>query len=242
VANLTSAAGAAQWSYAYEPFGTIRAQTDHTGSAPVNLMRFTGEPFDEQTGLYHLRARQYDPGTGRFLSTDPWGQSLRDPGVASYPYVTNRPTFLIDPTGLRGESTEAEGIGACGLPSSEWGLTTSCNVLLEGTYTVPGYEQPQGEVGQVEQDTISLQQSGSTCLVLLSGSAYCLSSSGGLESFLEPYYENAQPGNVHPTSPTGGRCRSKTCKLLVGAIIIGATGCMASGCSPDEPPGHQPLP
>jgi len=102
VANLTSAAGAAQWSYSYEPFGTIRTQIDHTGSAPVNLMRFTGELFDDQTGLYHLRARQYDSGSGRFLAMDPLAPVLADPYVASYVYASNRPTVLIDPNGMRG--------------------------------------------------------------------------------------------------------------------------------------------
>ncbi|WP_375105167.1 RHS repeat-associated core domain-containing protein [Paenibacillus sp. RS8] len=30
----------------------------------------TGEVYDEETGLYHLRARYYDPSIGRFLNED----------------------------------------------------------------------------------------------------------------------------------------------------------------------------
>ena len=32
-------------------------------------MQFTGELFDPETGLYNLRARQYDPATGHALLT-----------------------------------------------------------------------------------------------------------------------------------------------------------------------------
>lgn len=62
-------------------------------------MRFTGEYLD-QTGLYHLRARQYDPGIGRFTAHDPWPTSAVSPYASSYSYVQNQPTVLTDPTGL----------------------------------------------------------------------------------------------------------------------------------------------
>jgi RHS repeat-associated protein len=60
-------------------------------------MRFTGEYHDTTAGLYHLRARQYDPVIGRFLATDPVTPALEDPYVAAYAYVNNRPTALTDP-------------------------------------------------------------------------------------------------------------------------------------------------
>jgi hypothetical protein len=47
----------------------------------------------------HLRARQYDAGTGRFLSTDPLTLPMSDPHVAAYIYVANRPTAATDPSG-----------------------------------------------------------------------------------------------------------------------------------------------
>lgn len=101
VANLTSATGVTQWTYTYEPFGTTRTQTQGAGTTPpANLMRFTGELIDTDTGLYHLRARQYDPGTGRFLSTDPAMAMTLDPSVGAYVYVQNVPTMLVDPTGF----------------------------------------------------------------------------------------------------------------------------------------------
>jgi len=100
VANLTSATGTPQWTYTYEPFGSIRTELRNDSAAPTNLMRFTGELFDTSTGLYHLRARQYDPATGRFLQADPLAPSISDPYVAAYVYVNNRPPLLVDPSGL----------------------------------------------------------------------------------------------------------------------------------------------
>ena len=99
VANLTSSTGALQWTYSYEPFGTSRSQVQHTPGAPTNLMRFTGELFDVGTGLYHLRARQYDATIGRFLQIDPATPKIADPYVAAYVYVNNRPAVFVDPSG-----------------------------------------------------------------------------------------------------------------------------------------------
>lgn len=99
-ANLTNSSGVTQWSYSYQPFGQTRAEVKGPGKAPVNPMRYTGQMFDVSSGLYHLRARQYDPATGRFLGSDPVAPSIFDPSASSYGYVGNRPTVLIDPLGL----------------------------------------------------------------------------------------------------------------------------------------------
>ena len=36
-----------------------------------NPYLFTGRKYDSETGLYHYRARYYNPVIGRFLQTDP---------------------------------------------------------------------------------------------------------------------------------------------------------------------------
>ncbi len=70
VVNLTSASGQAQWTYSYEPYGLARAEIQHDPAAPDSPMRFAGELVDA-SGLYYLRAREYDPALGRFLQRDP---------------------------------------------------------------------------------------------------------------------------------------------------------------------------
>ena len=99
VTNVTSATGAAQWTFAYEPFGGTRTTTQNDPAAPANLLRFAGE-YADPTGLYHLRARQYDTANGRFTATDPLAPLMSRPYVSSYAYVDNLPTALIDPSGL----------------------------------------------------------------------------------------------------------------------------------------------
>jgi RHS repeat-associated protein len=96
VVGLTDAAGAPTATYAYEPFGALRSSS---GGAADNPLRFTGEHQDP-SGLYYLRARSYDPTTGRFLQTDPVSPALTDPSLSPYAYVANRPTLLTDPSGM----------------------------------------------------------------------------------------------------------------------------------------------
>jgi RHS repeat-associated protein len=99
-ANLTNATGVTQWTDGYEPFGNISAETKNASSAPANLLKFGGQLSDPSLGEYYLRARQYDPTTGRFLTSDPLDPPLSDPYVASYIYARNQPTVFADPSGL----------------------------------------------------------------------------------------------------------------------------------------------
>jgi RHS repeat-associated protein len=99
VVNLTSATGATQWTYAYEPFGNARTQTQNGANAPPNSFRFTGEYLDS-TGLYNLRAREYDPAAGRFTAVDPLPPQSACV-QSSYVYAADEPTVLTDPSGQR---------------------------------------------------------------------------------------------------------------------------------------------
>jgi RHS repeat-associated protein len=79
----------------YEPFGKPVAPS---GSESY---KFTSEKHDDPTGLVYLRARQYDPEIGRFVSADPVLGSLSRPQTLNrYAYVSNNPLSRIDPTGL----------------------------------------------------------------------------------------------------------------------------------------------
>jgi RHS repeat-associated protein len=98
VVNMTSSTGAPEWTYEYEPFGSIRTATQNDPNAPNNEMKFAGELADA-TGLYYLRARQYDPTTGRLLADDPVPSSVDEPAASSYIYAGNRPTVMVDPSG-----------------------------------------------------------------------------------------------------------------------------------------------
>ena len=65
VTNLTDSSGTTMWTDSYEPYGLLHSETKNSTQAPTAVIKFAGEYLDP-TGLYHLRARQYDPdGTGR---------------------------------------------------------------------------------------------------------------------------------------------------------------------------------
>jgi RHS repeat-associated protein len=63
--------------------------------------RFTGKPVSATTGLYYEYRRWYDSSTGRFISADPARGQLSNPQTLnSYVYAVDRPTSVVDPTGL----------------------------------------------------------------------------------------------------------------------------------------------
>ena len=96
--NLTSSTGVTQWTYDYLPYGGVRTETKNQSQAPANVLRYTGELLDP-TGLYHLRARQFDVGTGQFLGVDPAAPGAREPYVSPYAYVNGNPINLSDRSG-----------------------------------------------------------------------------------------------------------------------------------------------
>ncbi|HLA82761.1 MAG TPA: RHS repeat-associated core domain-containing protein, partial [Thermoleophilia bacterium] len=96
VRNLTNGSGQGIASYSYDPFGGLRSAS---GSWP-NDFRFTGQQFDQATGLYYLRARYYDPATGRFISRDAFpGYAINPASLHPYSYAENNPTNWVDPSG-----------------------------------------------------------------------------------------------------------------------------------------------
>lgn len=95
---ITNAQGATVRANDYDAFGAARGIAwAAPGTVVDNVYGFTGEPFDGSTESYYLRARHYDPGTGRFTQADPLGYGGGD---NLYAYAGNNPTTLTDPTGL----------------------------------------------------------------------------------------------------------------------------------------------
>ena len=61
---------------------------------------YSGEQFDAKIGQQYLRARYYDPVTGRFNRLDPFFGNLTDPlSLHNYLYAHNDPINGVDPTG-----------------------------------------------------------------------------------------------------------------------------------------------
>jgi RHS repeat-associated protein len=61
---------------------------------------YRGEQYDSDLSLYYLRARYYNPNTGRFLSRDPEDGYAQDPtSLHKYLYAGGDPINGSDPTG-----------------------------------------------------------------------------------------------------------------------------------------------
>jgi len=105
VIALTNAAGKPVAAYAYDPWGnSLLDIPDNVGTK--NKFRFTGEAIDPGTNLYYLRARYYDPDTGRFLSRDPLHGAPAIPLLLNrYIYTLNNPIRFRDPSGLTAQDT-----------------------------------------------------------------------------------------------------------------------------------------
>jgi RHS repeat-associated protein len=104
VVQTVSEAGQVENQYDYDIFGnpilTVEAEYK-------NAIRYAGEFYDDETGLYYLRARYYDPYIGRFISEDSyWGEDTNPLSLNLYTYTYNNPIMYIDPTGHSAEAGE----------------------------------------------------------------------------------------------------------------------------------------
>ncbi len=78
-----------------------------------NPLRYRGYVYDEETGLYYLQSRYYNPQLGRFINADDPGY-LGSNGILSYNlygYCGNNPIMGYDPTGTWDWGTAFSGLG-----------------------------------------------------------------------------------------------------------------------------------
>ncbi|MDD2401757.1 MAG: hypothetical protein PHD60_06080, partial [Clostridia bacterium] len=82
--------------YYYDAFGNILEQTGDVN----NSITYAGYQYDEETGLYYLNARMYDPKIARFLQEDTYSGNAADPlSLNCYTYCNNNPVSYYDPDG-----------------------------------------------------------------------------------------------------------------------------------------------
>ena len=114
-----TAAGAANkkvWQWDSDPFG-ITPPNENPAAAGVFTYnpRFPGQVYDKETGLHYNYFRDYNPGTGRYVQSDPIGLAG---GMNTFGYVGGNPLSKTDSRGLFDD--------ALPLPIALPGLTAIC--------------------------------------------------------------------------------------------------------------------
>jgi len=97
--SATNENGETVWSWESDAFGNTKADRDVDGDGTkVSLrLRFPGQYFDRESGLFYNNYRDYSSKLGRYIQADPIGLYG---GANRYAYVLNNPLKYIDPLGL----------------------------------------------------------------------------------------------------------------------------------------------
>ncbi len=111
VIAMTDGNGNVVNSYTYDAWGDIVSQTE-TVSNPI---KYAGEYYDDELGMYYLRARYYDPKTGKFIQSDPI-----ESGLNWYAYCENNPVNRIDSNGLESYILYTTGENSDFSKQAEW--------------------------------------------------------------------------------------------------------------------------
>jgi RHS repeat-associated protein len=95
--GATTAADTLMWKWDYFANNSAFGENAPSVQTLTFNLRFPGQYFDSETGLNYNYFRDYEPGTGRYVESDPIGLGG---GVASYGYALANPLAADDMLGL----------------------------------------------------------------------------------------------------------------------------------------------
>jgi RHS repeat-associated protein len=112
---VADATGTTVWRWdQQEPFGVNVPDENPSALGAFEFpLRFPGQYADKETNLHYNYFRDYDPGLGRYVQSDPIGL---DGGLNLYVYVDSDPIGDVDPEGLQraGRQRQPSGAGKAG--------------------------------------------------------------------------------------------------------------------------------
>jgi RHS repeat-associated protein len=95
--QIINAANQLRWRWDIDAFGIAPADENPGGLGAFGFnLRFPGQYLDRETNLAYNYFRDYDPGIGRYMQSDPIG--LKG-GTNTYAYVKGNPLRFVDPLG-----------------------------------------------------------------------------------------------------------------------------------------------
>ena len=95
---LTAGRHWGKWTLRREPVTGGLVDVDGDGKRFTYNHRFPGQYWDKETALHYNYFRDYDPGTGRYVQSDPIG--LEGGSLSTYSYANQNPLSYTDPSGL----------------------------------------------------------------------------------------------------------------------------------------------
>lgn len=142
VVQIVDTSGVIKNTYDYDVWGNFLKKEETI----ENHFTYFGQTYDETTGLYYLRARYYDPTTGRFTQQDP-----AEDGYNWYVYGNQNPVMYADPTGF---ADERLGEGIWSFKNDEFGVSILAHWLFGGG---ADYVQKDGVWGTYMKDNSLLK-------------------------------------------------------------------------------------
>ena len=105
VVAILDSTGAAVVEYTYDAWGRPLSKEDNTSFdlGDLNPLRYRGYVYDQETGLYYLQSRYYNPTWGRFINADGQLATKHLAGVNLFVYCNNNPVMYSDPYGTAPE-------------------------------------------------------------------------------------------------------------------------------------------
>ena len=118
--------------YRYDAWGEVLVSSDASGFglAQINPLRYRGYYYDQETGLYYLQTRYYDPKVRRFLNADDASVLTKDPEQLTeknlYAYCDDNPVMYRDDAGMFAFSV---GLGVLGMVTN----VATCYIAAKAT-------------------------------------------------------------------------------------------------------------
>ena len=131
--------GAVVWTWESDAFGAIQPNQNPSGlGVEVVNLRFPGQYFDQETGLYYNMHRYYDSTMGQYTQSDPiglYGSGLKGGSWSTYTYVNGNPLRYVDSRGTNPIAGAIEG-GEVGSVFGPIGTVVGAVVGAAGGYLI----------------------------------------------------------------------------------------------------------
>ena len=137
--------------YDYSSYGKVEVKKDTVGISKKDHIRYKGYIYDEETKLYYLISRYYDPEIGRFISPDSveYIEPSSISGLNLYVYCCNNPINMYDPSG-----NFAISIGLLLAIGGIVGAAIGAGASVAGQYLANGCSWENFSWGQLALDTV----------------------------------------------------------------------------------------